>query len=95
MRKIAKIAASAAMGGALLLGFTGTASADTGPTNLTGMGCPSSYTNYNSATGGTSGWSQRLTRTFVAPNSLLYGVYDIYSWTSAGSTFQGTTEYRC
>ncbi|MFJ9770674.1 hypothetical protein ACIRVF_05480 [Kitasatospora sp. NPDC101157] len=66
MRNILKTAAALALGGALAVGVSGTAFAAGGPTNLTGKGCPSSYS--NNADSGT--YIQTLTRKFVGPQRL-------------------------
>ncbi|MFC8718269.1 hypothetical protein [Kitasatospora sp. NPDC057198] len=93
VRTATKAVSALALAGALSFGLGGSAFAVTsGPTNLTGKGCPSIYT--NSADGGT--WIQSLTKKFVAANGLQYGDYKVSFRTSAGTLVnEGTREYRC
>ncbi|RKE17521.1 hypothetical protein [Streptomyces sp. TLI_171] len=92
LRTVAKAASALALGGALVLGLSGAAFAATGPTNLSGNGCPSSYSNLGD--GGT--YIQTLTKRFVAANGLAYGDYSVVFRNSAGikSTLPAR-EYRC
>ncbi|GAA2121978.1 hypothetical protein GCM10009759_72160 [Kitasatospora saccharophila] len=93
IRTATKAASALAVACALSLGPGGSAFAvASGPTNLTGKGCPSIYT--NSADGGT--WIQTLTKKFIAGNSYQYGSYKVAFRTSAGTLVnEGTKEYRC
>ncbi|QKW18156.1 hypothetical protein HUT16_02935 [Kitasatospora sp. NA04385] len=92
IRTAVKAATTLAVAGGLALTLSGAAFAASGPTNLTGKGCPSSYS--NNADGGT--WTQGLTKKFVAPNGLQYGDYKVTFRTPAGSLVnEGTKEYRC
>ncbi|MER7750793.1 hypothetical protein [Kitasatospora sp. NPDC097643] len=96
MRTVVKAAVTTAVAGVLALGLTGTASAATGPANLTGLGCPGSYTNNNSANGGATGWTQYLQYTYTGGNGFRYGHYTVYYWSVNGSSsYQGTNDYRC
>ncbi|MFF4342254.1 hypothetical protein ACFY00_20270 [Kitasatospora sp. NPDC001540] len=92
LRTAAKAASTLAVGSVLALTLTGTALAASGPTSLTGKGCPSSYSNL--ADGGT--YTQTLIKKFVAANGLQYGDYSVVFHNSAGvkSTLP-TREYRC
>ncbi|MEW2523059.1 hypothetical protein [Actinacidiphila alni] len=92
MRNLIRVASTVTIGGALLLGVTGVASAADGPANLTGKGCPSSYT--NSASYGS--YKQTLTRTFIAGNGFRYGDYNVtFINPATGPQPAGTREYRC
>ncbi|MFC8718267.1 hypothetical protein [Kitasatospora sp. NPDC057198] len=92
IRTAAKAATTLALAGGLALTLGGAAFAATGPTNLTGKGCPSVYN--NSASGGT--YTQTLTKRFVAANGIAYGDYKVVFHNSAGIVSSaGTREYRC
>ncbi|QKW18155.1 hypothetical protein HUT16_02930 [Kitasatospora sp. NA04385] len=91
-RTAAKAASVLALGSALALTLSGAAFAASGPTNLTGKGCPSSYS--NSADGGT--YVQALTKKFVAANGLQYGDYSvIFRNAAGGKSTLPSREYRC
>ncbi|MFC8718268.1 hypothetical protein [Kitasatospora sp. NPDC057198] len=88
----AKAATTLALAGGLALTLGGAAFALTGPTNLTGKGCPSVYN--NSDGGGL--WTQTLTKKFIAGNGSLYGTYKVVFRSPAGNlSNEGTKEYRC
>ncbi|MFC8718266.1 hypothetical protein [Kitasatospora sp. NPDC057198] len=92
IRTAAKAVSALALAGGLALGLSGSAFAVTGLTNLTGKGCPSSYTNnYN---GGF--FTQVLTKRFVAANGLAYGDYSVLYHAANGSVSSyPKQEYRC
>lgn len=92
MRTTIKAAVTVTAAGALALGLSGVANAADGPANLTGKGCPSSYT--NSASYGS--YKQTLTRTFIAGNGFKYGDYKVtFINPATGPQPAGTAEYRC
>ncbi|MGY0021323.1 hypothetical protein [Streptomyces sp. cg35] len=92
MRNLIRVASTVTIGGALLFGVSGVASAADGPANLTGKGCPSSYT--NSASYGS--YKQTLTGTFIAGNGFRYGRYNVtFINPATGPQPAGTKEYRC
>ncbi|MFD7643984.1 hypothetical protein ACFV4P_25410 [Kitasatospora sp. NPDC059795] len=93
MRTIFKAAAATAVGGVLLLGFTGTASAaGSGANSLNGQGCPSVAS--NSAYEGT--YIQHLNYTYVTGNGFRDGVYTVDFYNRANVyQYSWVAEYRC
>ena len=90
IRRAAKAASVLALGGALTLGLAGTAFA--APiADLTGMGCPGSYTNFY----GNGAFVQTLSYTFSGGNGYRYGHYNVVFHNSFGYTDEGYREYRC
>ncbi|MFG2692981.1 hypothetical protein ACIHEI_34285 [Kitasatospora sp. NPDC051984] len=90
IRRAAKAMSVLALGGALVVGMTGTASA-AGIADLTGMGCPDYYTNYY----GNGGFVQTLAYTFTGGNGARYGHYNVVFRNNYGETNEGYREYRC
>ncbi|MFF2046147.1 hypothetical protein ACFVVX_37560 [Kitasatospora sp. NPDC058170] len=95
MRKIVKAAATAAVGGALLLGFTGSATAAAlppGPVGLGGKGCPAHY--WNQAQYGS--YDQYLQYTYVGGNGVRFGLYAVYFNNPArGTSYDSAISYTC
>ncbi|KDN87526.1 hypothetical protein [Kitasatospora cheerisanensis] len=90
VRRAAQAASTLALGGALTLGLAGTASA--APiADLSGMGCPTSYTNYY----GNGGFVQTLTYTYTGGNGYRYGHYNVVFRNNFGDTNEGSRDYRC
>jgi hypothetical protein len=94
MRNIVKAAAALALGGALALGVSTSAFAANGPTNLTGAGCPGSFTNYD---GNGGSWEQdlRAGSPFTAGNGWMYGDYTVWHHVGSSWYYSGVNEYRC
>ncbi|MGW4384164.1 hypothetical protein [Kitasatospora sp. NPDC004531] len=90
VRRAAKAVSVLALGGALTLGLAGTAAASP-IADLTGMGCPTSYTNFY----GNGGFTQTLSYTFTAGNGYRYGHYNVVFHNQFGDTDEGYREYRC
>ncbi|MFI5802322.1 hypothetical protein [Streptomyces sp. NPDC051561] len=74
MRNKAKLAAVTVAGGLLAATMSTSALAAGGPTNLSGKGCPSSYTN----TSGGVTWIQSLKSKTQSSTQRWYGLYYVY-----------------